>query len=330
MKILQIGLGSMGKRRVRNFKALGVNDIVGFDLRQDRRKEVEKRYNIRTVDKLTNNLIKERDVFVISTPPDKHLEYMRLAVKHCKPTFVEASVIREGLEELSKSAKDKKVLVAPSCTFRFHPSVKTIKEIVFSKKYGKICNFVYHMGQYLPDWHPWEDIKDFYVSKKETSAGREMVPFELTWLLDITSMPQEVFAFYSKTHDMGVDIDDTYNMNLKFRNFLGTLIVDVVSRFAIRSLTLNLEKAQIRWNWEDKVVKLYEADTRRWIYYFETEGQAESGYNRNIIEEMYIDEIRAFLNAVKGVKSFPNTLDDDIKILNILEKSEQTNKGNKL
>jgi predicted dehydrogenase len=327
MRVLQIGLGSMGKRRIRNLSAIGIKDIVGFDLREDRRKESENKYQIKTIDTITGNIISERNIFIISTPPDKHLEYIQLAVQYGKPAFVEASVLKNGLEAVSQLAREKNILIAPSCTFRFHPAIKTIKEIVLSGKYGKICGFVYHMGQYLPDWHPWEDIKDFYISKKETSASREMVPFELTWLLDITGMPNEVFAFHGKTLDMGVDIDDTYHINLRFKDFLGTLIVDVVSRFATRNLTLNLEKAQIRWNWEDKVVKLYDANNKRWIHYYEPSGEAEVGYNRNIIEDMYIEEMEAFLNAVKGNNPFPNRLDDDIEILNILEKIEQTNKG---
>lgn len=327
MKVLQIGLGSMGKRRIRNLKAIGIEDIIGFDFREDRRKEAEDKYQVKTIGKLTDDILQEREAYVISTPPDKHLEYIQHAVDNLKPCFVEASVISKGLDSVATAAEKKKVLIAPSCTFRFHPSIKTIKEIVFSGKYGKICNFVYHMGQYLPDWHPWEDIRDFYAGKRETSASREMVPFELTWLLDITGMPEEVFAFYGKTHEMGVDIDDTYCVNLRFNSFLGTIVVDVVSRYAIRSLVLNLERAQIKWSWEEKTVKVYDADERRWIFYSEPEGRAEAGYNKNIVEEMYIEELRAFIEAAKGVRSFPNTLENDIKILSILEKAEQTNKG---
>src|SRR4030042_4054279 len=221
MRVLQIGLGSMGKRRIRNLCALGFKSITGFDFKDDRRKEVENKYYIPTISKLNEDIFSESDVFIISTPPDRHLEYMQLAVKYGKPAFAEASVVKEGLAELTEIAKEKGVLIVPSCTLRFHPGVKTIKEIVLSGKYGKICNFTYIMGQYLPDWHPWEDIRDFYVSKRETSASREMVSFELTWLFGITRYPEEVFAFYGKTHDMGIDIDDTYNVNLKFKDFLG-------------------------------------------------------------------------------------------------------------
>ena len=48
MKLLVIGLGSMGKRRVRNFTALGDNEVAGFDLREDRCLEAAEKYGITT------------------------------------------------------------------------------------------------------------------------------------------------------------------------------------------------------------------------------------------------------------------------------------------
>jgi predicted dehydrogenase len=327
MKLLIIGLGSMGKRRARNLMALGLTGIAGFDPRADRRQEAEDKYGIRTLAGLSEDAIKEFDTVVISTPPDMHNEYIGLALEYARPCFVEASVILEGLDELNKMSKDRKVLVAPSCTMRFHPTIKTIKGIVNGGEYGKITNFTYHFGQYLPDWHPWEDIRDFYVGKKETGGAREIVPFELTWLTDITGMPEEVFAFYGKTLEMGVDIDDSYNMVLKYDGFIGSLVVDVVSRFATRSLILNLEKAQLRWDWNEKVLRVYEADKGEWVDYREPEGRAEAGYNVNIIEEMYVEEMRAFIDAAGGGRAFPNTLDDDMEVLGLLEKAERTNRG---
>ena len=49
MNFLIIGLGSMGKRRVRNLQALGYRNIIGFDMREDRRKEAKEKYGIQTV-----------------------------------------------------------------------------------------------------------------------------------------------------------------------------------------------------------------------------------------------------------------------------------------
>ena len=46
MKVLVIGLGSMGKRRIRNLRALGLSEIAGFDPRVDRRQEASEKYSI--------------------------------------------------------------------------------------------------------------------------------------------------------------------------------------------------------------------------------------------------------------------------------------------
>ena len=39
MRFLIVGLGSMGKRRIRNLRALGETEIAGFDPRPERRDE---------------------------------------------------------------------------------------------------------------------------------------------------------------------------------------------------------------------------------------------------------------------------------------------------
>jgi len=323
MKFLIIGLGSMGKRRVRNLQSLKAGEILGFDLREDRRKEVEEKYKIKTIGNLKDLDFIDIDAIIISTPPDKHNQYIKLAIKNKKPAFVEASVILGDLERLNILSKRKRVLIAPSCTARFHPAIKKIKSLIKSGKYGKITNFSYHCGQYLPDWHPWENVKNFYVSKKETGAAREMVPFELTWIVDLVGFPKKIKGFYGKTMDVGADIDDTYVFSLDFGNFYGNIIIDVVSRYATRSLILNMEKGQILWRWEENFVKLYDAVNKKWENYFFQRGKTVKGYNKNIIENIYIEEMRKFIVAIQGKDKFPNSLDDDIGILKLLNKIEE-------
>ena len=46
----------MGKRRIRNLKSLGYNDIIGFDNRTDRRQEAKKLYSIETYDSINEIL----------------------------------------------------------------------------------------------------------------------------------------------------------------------------------------------------------------------------------------------------------------------------------
>lgn len=325
MNFLIIGLGSMGKRRGRCLQALGHQKITGYDKRVDRCMESEALYGILAFSKLDEVDFSKIDAFIIATPPDCHLEYINLAIDKGIPAFVEASVILDGLSSANFRALEKGVLIAPSCTLRFHPAIKDIKELVSCNKYGRFNNFSYHSGQYLPDWHPWEDVKDYYVSSKETGGAREIVPFELTWIVDVFSFPLNIKGFYGKTMDVGADIDDSYALSLQFEQGVGTLLVDVVSRYALRSMTINLERGQIIWNWNDGIVKVYEADSDRWINYCSPVGKAAEGYNKNITEQMYIDETRSFLLAVSGKEQFPNTLENDIQVLELLEQAECNN-----
>lgn len=325
MIFLQIGLGSMGKRRIRCLKSLGYCEIIGYDIKKDRRKEVEENYEIKTISSLENLNFNKINSIIISTPPDMHSKYIEIALQKKKPSFVEASVILEGLERIKKIAKKKDILIAPSCTMKFHPAIREIKNIVESRKYGKVTNFSYHSGQYLPDWHPWENVQDFYVSKKETGGCREIVPFELTWIVDIFGFPKKIFGYFGKTMNIGADIDDTYAISIDFVNSFGSMTVDVVSRYATRSLILNMEYGQVIWKWEENIVKLFEVLNKRWIYYYSPQGESAEGYNKNIIENMYIDETKSFIEAASGKGKFPNSLNEDIEILKLLEDIEKSN-----
>ena len=70
MKFLVIGLGSMGKRRVRNLLAIGGHDVAGFDPREDRRAEANQKYGIPVFDSLDAALQSfQPGAFVISTSP---------------------------------------------------------------------------------------------------------------------------------------------------------------------------------------------------------------------------------------------------------------------
>lgn len=324
MKIIIFGLGSMGKRRARCLQNLGYDDIFGFDIRLDRLEEAKTK-KINVCSDFNALPLKQADVFFICTPPDQHNTFLRIALEYSTPSFVEASVLVEGLEEINDLAKKSNVLISPSCTMLFHSAIKKIKNIIDSKEYGKITNFSYHCGQYLPDWHSWEEVSDYYVSNYRTGGCREIVPFELTWIVEYFGIPKKGSAYYGSTMDVGAAITDTYVISLQFEGLFGSLLVDVTSRYAVRTLILNFETAQIHWSWDSNSLKLYNALTKSWSeIILDIKVKHADGYNQNINEDMYIEEISSFLAAVKGTGFFPNTLEKDIHILKLLEHLEKS------
>ncbi len=324
MRIGVIGLGSMGKRRIRNLMQLGFKDLSGFDVRQDRVEEAAGVSNVRvTSDWVNFCAMGPYDCIVISVPPALHNHYIQWCISTGTPCFVEASVISQGLSTLNDLARKRGVLVAPSCTLRFHPAVKCIRDWVLSGKVGSISNVIHVSGQYLPDWHVYEAVSDYYVSAKETGGAREIVPFELTWLLEITGWPISVVGMNGKTIviEGAENIDDTYNILMQGKGFFLNLTVDVVSRKATRRFLLNGSLGQIVWNWDEHRVSFFGPDEKNEYFDYEAKA-AHSGYNKNITEEMYEEEMQTFIHAVRGENIFPNDLTDDIRVLEILEAAE--------
>ena len=324
---LVVGLGSMGKRRIRCLRQLGKYKIFGVDLRLDRREEVEELFNIKTFDSIYNFPHESSlDFAIIALPPDQHIEALHWCTRFGINSFVEASVILEGLEDIT-SNMDAIKLIKPSCTLLFHPAIQILKEILQFEKLGSLSNIIVHSGQYLPYWHNYESVSDFYVSQRSTGGARELVPFELTWITDLFGVPLRVCANYRKTINIpgAEEIDDTYNILLDYGHFLGSLTIDVVSRHPNRRILVNGSKAQFLWEWENNYVEVKQSDTKEAHRTYFDKGISSKNYNENINEDMYLNELNAFIDSLNGVSSFPNTLQKDVKILGLLQKIELSN-----
>lgn len=325
--VLVVGLGSMGKRRLRCLKELGYSKISGVDIREDRCNEVMDEFGATTYPSLREiSDLNKFDFAFICLPPDLHnFGILWCSGKHI-PCFVEASVIIDDVKQLLNSDVDTQNIV-PSSTLYFHPAIKKIEEIVNSKRYGKVSNVLLHSGHYLPYWHKYEEVSEYYVSNKVTGGAREIVPFELTWFTQIFGMPVNYTSMIRKTVSIkGAPlIDDTYNILFEFDSFMASVTVDVVSRRATRKLLVNFENAQLVWDWDDNFLKIFtddETDAQK-LYY--QKGEPADGYNANIEEDMYIEETKNFISYLNRNEKFPNTLQRDYEVLKILQRIEDQN-----
>ena len=325
MKILVVGLGSMGKRRIRNLRQIGVEGIAGFDPRQDRRDEAQGKYHVHVFSDFAAGMAWGPGAVVISTPPDLHMTYAKAAADAGMHFFTEAGVSTAGVAEAVAAAQAAGVVAAPSCTMRFHPSVKRIKSLLAESAIGRLLTFTHHCGQYLPDWHPWEDYRDFYVSKRETGACREIAPFELLWLTWLVGEVELVTGLRGKLSDLDADIDDVYHLLVRCRSGItGHVLVDVVARSALRSLRLLGTDGTIEWSLGEKAVRVYDARSKEWATHEEPPAIIEPGYGAFSIEGMYVDEMTAFLDACDGRAPYPYTYGEDARILAILSAAEKS------
>ena len=100
MNIGVIGLGSMGKRRIRLLKNLEqCGSIIGIDSREDRRIEAEEAFKISTECDLASAIkIHNLKALVVSTAPLSHAAIIKEGLKHKCHIFTEINLVATGYE----------------------------------------------------------------------------------------------------------------------------------------------------------------------------------------------------------------------------------------
>jgi len=331
MKFLIVGLGSMGKRRIRNLQKLGFDDLIGFDIKQERIDETTKKFKIQTISNINNAIKLKPDVMIISTPPNLHLQYAKIAVKNNIHFFTELNLISKDVEKIIKLISKSSIQAKPSCTMLFNPLFKEIKKIIQNNSLGKIYFIHHHTGQYLPDWHPWENYRDFFVSKKDTGGAKEMVAFELIWLNQIFSNISTLYSEQNKISNLDTDIDDIYQIMIKFKNNVRcNMIVDVLSKPAFKESIIIGEKGSMKCDFGKKSLLFYK--NNKWIRKKINIGKITKGYSSAIpSEKIYEDEIKCFIKSINCKKKYPFDFISELKILKYIDSMKLSNiKGKKI
>ncbi|MEK7644481.1 MAG: Gfo/Idh/MocA family oxidoreductase, partial [Patescibacteria group bacterium] len=235
-----------------------------------------------------------------------------------KHFFVEATTRNDGYDDL-QPLLDGSFVAAPSCTFRHFPAVVKIKELLLSGLIGKPLSFNHYLGQYLPDWHPYEDYRQIYFAKKDTGGAREMFPYELIWLMGIfQSQVARVIGARGKISDLEMTADDVYHSIIQFENgMVGNMMIDILNRNATRTLKIIGTEGTLDWNWLGKKIEIYDAKIKSTKIIDLTDGKKIGKYNTG--EEAYESEMSDFLEAIEGKKKYPYSFEEDDKILSFLD-----------
>ena len=317
MKIIVVGAGSMGKRRIRTLIKLGYRSeqIYVLDEKKDRLKEVKNLFKVQTVSTF-NEISKftKEDFCIISTPPNVHKKYIDLCIENKISSFVEATIqTKLDLEDTLSKSKKQNVSVIYSNTMMFNEWVRVLTSLVNKKIIGDLKFFNYHVGQYLPDWHPWEDVNDFYVSKKETGACRELIPFEIAWLQNLFGDCKVRYGIKRRTGNLDLEIEDLYTTLLEFNSSLvGNLTVELISRpTATRKFILIGTKGKIEYDQDRGLITYSNLDIKKKIDL--DKGTVLKDYINP--EEPYLNELELAIQAItkNDASLFPNTQKNNLK-----------------
>lgn len=323
MKIIVIGLGSMGKRRIRLLKTFSqINAIIGVDKEKSRRLETEKSFGITcftTIEaaKEVNNI----DIAFVCTSPISHCDIITQCLANGWNVFTEINLITDKYKENIMLARNKGLVLFLSSTPMYRQEMQLIQEKV--KANNMAVNYVYHVGQYLPDWHPWEKYYDFFVGDVRTNGCRELMAIELPWMTKAFGSIVSVTAISNKMSKLEIDYKDNYFIEIIHeKGTKGIFIVDVVCRHAIRHLEVYNENIFIEWNGKPDTLKMLNLVTSELEVVGTEDYIRRDDYSEFVNEIPYINEISSFFNVLQGGKPM-YSFEEDEKILNIIDTIEK-------
>lgn len=324
MRIAVIGLGSMGKRRIRLMQgAFPEIELIGVDGRTDRQQEVAELHQITCFSSLTEAVEHGVEAVVISTSPLSHEPLIKEALNLNLHVFTEINLLNHYYDEVMALAKDKERHLYLSSTFLHRKEIAYLRNRIAED--NKVT-YRYHVGQYLPDWHPWESYKDFFVAHKETNGCREIFAIELPWLTSVFGEIESAEVSYSKISDLEIDYPDNYSLVVKHTSgIIGTLSVNIVSRVAKRELEVIGEETQLEWKGTPDSLKAWshEAKEMEEVALYET-FEHQSGYAKNIIEDAYLEEVKEYIGLLRGdIKETKYSFYQDKKVIDWINTFEE-------
>jgi predicted dehydrogenase len=324
MNIVVIGLGSMGRRRIRLIKQY--NDsykIIGVDLNKERRITSESEFGIETRDSL-EDVIKNYspNCAIICTSPLSHSKLINLCLKNNLHVFTELNLVTDGYDENIQLAEEKNKALFLSSTFLHRVEIKKINKLV--KMQDESLNYTYHIGQYLPDWHPWENYKDFFVGDKRTNGCREIFAIELPWLIEVFGNIKDIVVRKSKISSLNIDYNDNYMVILEHESgHKGILAVDIVSRKAVRNLEVFGENLYLSWDGSAEGLKMMDNEKKKEenILLYEKIDQLDQ-YSKFVVENAYYDEIVAFFDMISNNIEPIYDFEKDKIVLDLIDRIE--------
>lgn len=208
-KIAFCGLGSIGKRHLRNtvrylqehhyeFQIDAIRRKTGAALPEDVARHISHTYSYE------DEIPADYDVIFVTNPTSMHGECIERYCRHTKSMFIEKPVV----DDISRQFNDlpEGLVCYVACPLRYTGPLQYVKEQVdCSQAYSvrAICS------TYLPNWHPGEDYRKSYSAQKKMGGGVAIdLIHEWDYLVWLFGKPDQVTGVCRKVSELELNSED--------------------------------------------------------------------------------------------------------------------------
>lgn len=309
MKVLVAGLGSIGLRHARNFRALAVDEVMGMDPDEGRRAAFAAEIGGTCFASLDQALAARPDLVAVCSPNRFHVAQAQACATAGVALLVEKPLgaALEGVEDLLAMIGERGLFAHMGSNWKFYPAFQRLKQIIDDGVIGPVVAAQVLAGQWLPDWHPNRDYRTEYSARRDLGGGAILDTHEVDYLSWLLGDVAEIRAMHAHSGLLQSDTEDVAALLLRFAGgTIASLSTDYIQRVGRRRYNLAGGLGSVEWD-VGSPLRLYLAETKAWQ---DVPGTLETDYN-----QMYLRQAEHCLRGARGEEAPVTPLAEAARIL---------------
>jgi predicted dehydrogenase len=235
MKILIVGLGSIGKKHVSAIRKIYSNAEIYALRSSPLADEPERIINLYDWNEAPANI----DFIIISNPSQYHKDAILNGLKLNCPLFIEKPVLTnmdDALEIIDKLNVGNP-LTYIACNLRFHPCLQFLHN--YLKGSLKINEVNIYCGSNLAEWRPGQDYRTSYSARADLGGGVHLdLIHELDYCYWLFGKPEKTISLKRKVSDLDIDSFDFAAYHLNYANFTSNIILNYYRKIPRRMIEI--------------------------------------------------------------------------------------------
>jgi predicted dehydrogenase len=311
VKVLLVGLGSVGQRHARNLRAVlggevellacrvrGLRHVITPALTIEDGVDVESSLQVRVFGDLGEALAERPDAVFVTNPNTLHVPVALAAANAGCHLFLEKPISHDldGVAALIETIERRRLVCVVGYQLRFHPGFQALQRMLAARAIGRLITARMVFGEYLPGWHPYEDYREMHVSRRDLGGGVLLSQVhDLDAAYALFGTPRRLFAIGGHLSDLEVDVEDTASVLMEAvvegRPVPVHVHQDYLQRPPRRTYEVIGEEGRITLDFGGLTIERVDAGGRV------AEAHSFAGLERN---QLFLDELKHFLACVRG------------------------------
>lgn len=306
MRIAVLGFGSIGRRHFANLGALGLRERAVFDPLST--PDVEGATHFSRLEELWKW---QPNVAFITAPTAEHVSLALAAAQRACHLFIEKPLSHslQGVDTLQGEIAKRGLISMVGCNMRFHPAHAFLRQELEAGTLGDVLSARLFCGSYLPRWRPHTDYRLSYSADPRSGGAILDSVHELDLALWHFGAARLEGAAWRPASSLNLATDGLAELLLRHESGpLSSVHLNFVQRDYRRGFEVIGTRGTLRWDWNAARVELCD-ENGQWATALELGGWK--------LNQMYRDEIAAFLAAVQSGKTAPNGVEEAARTLEL-------------